>query len=473
MNKKRLLFLLCALLALPGAGATAAERPEEVQVDMYSRAEWLELATPEDAEAGGRVSVRSALRILRAVDPKTGKVYDKSNDVLGCDPADVRRAFYLEKTEFLLGEPILVEFRIELAGPGEWRELIGGNYRARGRDDNFLFLMRHEDGEWVADPYAPVNFYMGGLASHHKVTQEEGQSYWHPVQRWCAVDRPGRYDLYCLQAAHDHTVVGRRAALAAALPDEIKKHHHLDGDCVLIDDETGKRSERHTLATRHLPEPPARGDAWKASPLLDELPVDGVEHAGRTWDTKNTSDFAHFRIVVTEGTDAERREMVKRWSEIAAGPDDDRPWIGRETAARQAIQYSRQDDFLPLIEWWVSADRDKDPNNFHGLGMHPSRKATDILLAAPPANAIWGMYRLREDKIADVIPHLIEWLADGDVEVRRQAESWLRRWTGQAFQHTWEDTDRHRPTLDEGRAMQPAWRAWWAEHKNGFKPATR
>ena len=55
-----------------------------------------------------------------------------------------------------------MEFRIELDGKGEWREPVGGNYRARGRDDNFFFLMRHEDGTWVRDPYAPIDFSMGG-----------------------------------------------------------------------------------------------------------------------------------------------------------------------------------------------------------------------------------------------------------------------------------------------------------------------
>jgi hypothetical protein len=35
-------------------------------------------------------------------------------------------------------DDIPVELRVELDGPGTHREAIGGNYRARGRADNFL-----------------------------------------------------------------------------------------------------------------------------------------------------------------------------------------------------------------------------------------------------------------------------------------------------------------------------------------------
>lgn len=474
MGVKRLAAILLALFVVPCGMAGAADvGPKEVQVTMHSRADWLELAKEDDAEARGRASACCALRILRAVDPKTGKAYDESNDILGCDPADLRRAFYLEKTEFLLGEPILVEFRIALEGPGEWTEPIGGNYRARGRDDNFLFLMRHEDGTWVGDPYAPIRVYMGGLASHYRVTQGKPESYWLAVQRWCAVDRPGRYDLYCFEAAHDHTVVGRRAALVAGLPDEIKKDHHLDADCRLIDSRTGKPSERYSLAAQHLPVPTRRGDVRTPTPFLDELPGGTVEHAGKTWEVKNTADFAHFRIVVKQGTAAERREMIERWTKIAAGPDDERSWRDRATAARQAIQYAQQDDFLPLIAEWIGHDRDKDGSNFTGVAMRRSRAATELLLKSNPADAVGGMYYLSRERIADVVPRLIEWLAHEDSEARWLAESYLCKWTGQSFGHTWEGSDRQRPTLEEGRAMQPLWRAWWADNKEGFKPVVR
>jgi hypothetical protein len=121
--------------------------PEEILVDLHIRAEWLPLSPSSDTPG----TTRSALRTLRAIDPESEESYDRSKDVFRCNPTDLRRAFLLEKEEFLLGEPLLVEFRITLDGPGEWREPVGGNYRARGRDDNFLFLMRHEDGTWVRD----------------------------------------------------------------------------------------------------------------------------------------------------------------------------------------------------------------------------------------------------------------------------------------------------------------------------------
>jgi hypothetical protein len=49
----------------------------------------------------------------------------------------------------------------------------------------------------------------------------------------------------------------------------------------------------------------------------------------------------------------------------------------------------------------------------------------------------------------------------------------LRRWTGQEFGHTWEGYHDQRPTLAEGRAMQPLYRSWWARNKETFRPRFR
>jgi hypothetical protein len=471
MDAKRLGLLLAALFVLPCDWAVAADEPQEVSVALHVQSQWIRLApTPEEPKPPSPTRTLSALRVVRAVDPETKQPYDPSNEALGCDPADLRRAFRLEQKQFLLGEPIVVEFRVALEGPGEWREPIGGNYRARGRDDNFLFLMRHEDGTWVADTYAPAEGYEGGgMASYLPVAQGKPASSWQPVQRWCAVERPGTYDLYCFQAAHGYEVVGEHEALAAAMPDEVKQDHRLDADGVLIDLDTGKRSTRYALVANVMQEDRA------PSPLLDEIPADVIEHAGKTWNVKDTADFAHFRIVITQGTDAERQEMVTRWGKIIveAGTGNDRSGRERTRALRQAIQFARQDDFLPLIAVWIAGDRDKDWNNSTGLAMRPSREATELLLKCEPGDVLNGAYYLRQDKVAELIPHLIEWLAHDDAEVRCRAEWYLGKWTGQAFQHTWDDADRTHPTLDEGKAMQPAWRAWWDENKAGFTPVSR
>jgi hypothetical protein len=466
---------LVGALATAGVGAwvdaqAAEDKPEEVQVDVHSVAEWVALPVRDLDAVAGRAVALSAVRILRAIDPETKAPYDASNEELGCDPTALRREFRLEKAEFLLGEPILVELRVEMEGEGEWREEFGGCYRARGRDDNFLFLMRHEDGTWVGDPYAPIMMYMDGLASHFTVKEREPHSSWLAVQRWCAIERPGKYDLYCFHRAQGLDVIGRRAALLAGMPAEVMKDHRLDEDAVLVDSATGELSTRYTVSTRIVEV--GEGGRWAKTPFWSELPlgVTGYAREANAWGVEETSDFAHFKIVVRDGTPEERRAMVERCSEQAADARDDQTGYGKAPAARQAIQFAMQDDLLPLIADWIKFDRDTDHNNFAGLAMRPSKASTALLLKCGAKDAVGGMYWLRKEKVADVIARLIEWLADDDVEARHMAEWYLRKWTGEAFGHSWEGEDREHPTLEEGQAMQAAWRAWWDENKADFKP---
>jgi hypothetical protein len=463
MNSKLLFTIFVALfhvLASSYAEEKEAE-PEEIPVDLHIGAEWLPLSPSVDKpDSDAYILTRSALRIWRAIDPETEKPYDNSKVVFDCNLADLRRIFRLEKREFLLGEPLLVEFRIALDGPGEWHERIGGNYRARGRDDNFLFIMRHEDGTWVRDPYAPINFYMGGIVSSYEVRQNKPLSYWFPVQRWCAIDRPGTYDLYCFQMAHGHEVLGRRQALIAGMPDYLKRDHYLNADSILIDSKTGKCSERYSITSTQ------RRHKWEASPLIDEIPPDVVARR-----VQNAMDFAHFRIVIRQGSEEERQQMIKYWTNIAESEAERSMPRTRSAAAIRAIQFAQQDDFLPLIEEWIAAKTRRVA--FSGLAMRPSSKVTTILLRLGEPNAVSAMRFLRPDQIPDLIPQLIEWLTHEDNEMRARSEERLRKWADQDFYHTWRGYHIERPTLEEGRRMQPMWEEWWEKNKDDFKPKTR
>lgn len=446
-------ILFQASLSMYAEGEKAG--PEEIEVDMHIRAEWLPLFPSSDAPS----TARSALRILRAVDPENEEPYDKSKAVFGCNPMDLRRAFLLEKEEFLLGEPLLVEFRITLDGPGEWRERVGGNYRARGRDDNFFFLMRHEDGTWVRDPYAPINFSRGGIVSSYEVKQNKPNPYWLAVQRWCAIDRPGTYDLYCFQTAHGQEVLGKHQALVAGMSDELKRDHSLDADGALIDSRTGERSERYSIAAS------LRRPEGESSPLVEDIPADVATYARKS---RNVMDFAHFRIAIRQGTDAERQQMVKHWTNIAESKERRSTW---SVTARSGIQFAQQDDFIPLIEKWIG-DKTRTVA-FSGLAMRPNPRVADILLRTGAPNAVAAMRFLRPEQVPDVIPQLIERLTYQDNHMRARSEERLCAWTGQAFHRDWRGYDSQRPTLEEGRRMQLLWADWWRKNKDSFKPITR
>jgi len=466
---KRLAWILTVLFVGLPTVVFAAGRPEEVEVVIHRMSEWIELARPTDP-CPGRVTAMSALHLCRAVDPETGEPYNEG----GCDPTKLRRAFRLEKAEYLLGEPILVELRIGLDGPGEWDEPTGGNYRARGRDDNFLFVMRRDDGTWVRDPYAPIWMYMGGFCGGYTVTQSKPGSQWLAVQEWCAIDRPGRYDLFCFHCAHDWRTIGWHTAMWAALPDEVREGHVLNADGDLVDAATGKASDRYTLERRWVSIDKGRDGVRRRTPLYDDLPEAALEQIPELWGAEETADFAHFQITIREGTDAERRAMIEYWAKEASGPTDDAlDWPERTAAAWNAIVSAQQDDFLPLLAEWIDADPDRTWGIADGLAMRPSAASTALLLTCDPNRAIGGLYYLRDDKLADVIPHVIEWLTHDEPEVRRLSEHYLRKWTGQSFGHTWDDSDPAHPTLEESKAMQPAWREWWTEHEEGFSPVPR
>ena len=145
----------------------------------------------------------------------------------------------------------------------------------------------------------------------------------------------------------------------------------------------------------------------------------------------------------------------------------------RETATRQAIQFAQQDDFLSLIEKWITAPDEAAYTNFQGIAMRPNPEATSMLLKANTADAVAAMCYLHPDRIPDVIPQLIEWLTHEDNRMRSQAEDRLRQWTGQAFHHNWRGYYYQRPTLEEAKRMQPMWREWWKKNKDSFSPITR
>jgi hypothetical protein len=446
------------LLVLSVPVTARARTKREIEAKVETRADWIALT---------RVSgnpTHSAVRVVRAVDPRTKKPFDASLKILGVDPGLLRRAFRLEKSRFLLGEPLLVRLEISLAGHGKWREPIGGNYRARGRDDNFLFLLRHEDGTWVEDPYGPVSLYMGGISSSYDVTDRNPVSYWLSVQRWAAVERPGKYDLYCFHVAHGYGIAGYRRALNAALPPALRRRYVVTRDGELVGRAGRKRSGMRMVPTIN----PAPGPA---SPILKRIPAPVAKRAG-SFSLAQVADYAHLRIEITRPSAADRKAMVQRWTGLVRTSPRAPSWpSNRLAAAREAIRFARQDDFVDLIESWnVSKPTHANPDNFTGLAMRSSPRAVKILLNYRVPAAISAMAHLRGAAIARAIPVLIDRLSDGDHQVRALSEFQLTRWTGKQFLRDWNGYHWKRPSLQKGRRMQPLWRAWWKKNRGGFKP---
>ncbi len=174
------------------------DRAEPVSVKIrYRHDRWIMAPPVLDGELpNSSDGTRSVFyRVVRAINPRTEQPYDLSEPTFDCDPEDLRHMFRLEKKEFILGEPILVEHRIELNGEGKFEWFTGGNYRARGRDDNYAFYLRRVDGGEVPDVYPAQGGLMfgGGLGGTREITKRTPHSAWLGLQRYLAIVKPGVY----------------------------------------------------------------------------------------------------------------------------------------------------------------------------------------------------------------------------------------------------------------------------------------
>ena len=434
-----------SLLAAASLGPGAIAGTEPAKAPIRVRMEWLELPAPKDVGDGQPVTY-SAMQFFRAIDPDTGKPFDATYRQLGADPRHVRRQFALEGRRFLLGEPIVLEFRVALLGPGTWREETYGRNRVR-RNPHLFLLMRHADGTWVRDPYGPgYGRGHGGVIANRVVRQGKSDSQWFGVQRWCLVDRPGTYDLYCFQLERGHPMIG---------------------DHPPPDRRAGKPSnEAPASQTNHRPH----------SPLLDRVPAHVRRRAAAHFEAGRISDFAHLRLEIRQGTRAEEDAMTRRWTALAARDPRERqvghPIPEKVHGIRDAIVWARQDHFLPLLEKWIdrpSIDVAFSPAKWEcvkGLAVRASARAMARLMGLGRARAFWVLATLHANHRPRLVPWLIRWATHDDPEVRRKAVAWLRGWTGQRFEPERPPGAGARElSLDDCRQIQRMAEHWWQRHR--------
>ena len=368
-------------------------------------ARWTETPCSKDGTAALH---RAARRVLRVVDREGKDVGDAPS------PPDVRMQFGLEKTTFLLGEPILARLSVTVRGEGAWREWSGGNYRARGRDGNFLFLMQRSDGSFLPDTYGKVRFYRGGRIRRTDITEGKPLALWACVQRWCPIDAPGDYALHAF--------------------------YSLDGGEVF-----GARPE---------------GLEWgplEVSPLSTALdPAVRKRVLANHWHLDGLGCYARIPIVIRPGLPADRVRMV---SDVLARVRSSvkRPVASRDAALVDGVTFARQDDFLDLISeqyrdgeglGWLTAGT--------GLSVRTSKAATAVLVSGGPAKALGDIGIMSRQNAIRLMPRCIEWIGHRDEEVRKQVLHALRYWAGEAA-----------PASDD----QGTWLSWWKTAEAGFVPA--
>lgn len=337
----------------------------------------------------------------------------------------VRRGFWIEKRKFLLGEPIVIEYRVEVDVPGTWEEPMGCNYRSVGRDDNFGFALQAEDGTWSTDVFPPLSFYSGGgLGNPSSVTHDKPLSVWFPLQLFVAIRNPGQYELYCFKC---------RAPV--------------DGEYFVPPETVGSAGN-----------PGAGPTLTRKLEAVPELPSTISTTSCRKANLDQA--LAHFSIVIEQGSPEEQSAMVERVLAETRKPDEG--FSTRIQSLREAACFVLQDDFLPMLEQ-LKEGFSRRWNG--GLSVHPNPRA-------------WALYWQSKGNISDgdhhfssrtdhreVIPGLIELLTHESVKVRVHAAYYLQEWTDDGVSFPWEGKLPDRPTPEEAIQLQKSWREWW--EKNG------
>ncbi len=333
---------------------------------------------------------------------------------------DVHRAFILEKREYILGEPLVVEMRTWPRGESAVFQHTGGSSRMFGRNNNFVFLLQNESGEWVAGPQAGSD--RGGLISGIEATTDEPIRIFQSIQRWCAIERPGRYTLYCF---YTEPIVEDGALYTAS-----------------VETEPGSGS-----ATPFLPaeirEWIAETKTVKFQGLWDSLSPRELEKEFVGWDARwrslegveSAHDFARFDIIIRDGSPAEEEAMVVAWlrrmeEEQALGFVDRQR--NRAEATLESVYFSRQECWLPTLETWCVGGRMEFRNAMYvGLLLNPQVGATRIALnGSDKVLAYWEHWPQ---------PGLLERLAvirddESDPRLSALAATWHQRVSQQGMQ---------------------------------------
>ncbi|MBL4705497.1 MAG: hypothetical protein JKY54_13320 [Flavobacteriales bacterium] len=109
-------------------------------------------------------------------------------------PNNAKASLSTSKSNFLLGENILVHFKLENTGGNSFKANFGGDYRAAARSLRWKVTAINEKGDTVADPY-PEGFCMGGLGYETEITKDEPYYRSIPILRYLRFEKPGTYRL--------------------------------------------------------------------------------------------------------------------------------------------------------------------------------------------------------------------------------------------------------------------------------------
>lgn len=121
----------------------------------------------------------------------------------------LRAAFEFQRDEYMLGEPIIVVFKVQNLQDKDLFYDHGGDYRLTGRHDRFSFVATKTDGQVVRDP-ARYSGMGGGLGGKRRVRAGEIVTEYLVLNKWCAFSEPGSYTVTCTRTLNISAVSSLR-----------------------------------------------------------------------------------------------------------------------------------------------------------------------------------------------------------------------------------------------------------------------
>jgi hypothetical protein len=111
-------------------------------------------------------------------------------------PAGLEVSLVADKTNYFLGENILLHYRIHNASSNTFKISVGGDYRGSTRADRFIVTAVSADGIPVADPTPLMRNFGGGLMPNSDIKPGEDwfENVW--VIEYCRFDAPGSYTIH-------------------------------------------------------------------------------------------------------------------------------------------------------------------------------------------------------------------------------------------------------------------------------------
>ena len=118
----------------------------------------------------------------------------------GHPPAGLEVSLVADRTNYFLGETILLHYRIHNASTNSFKISVGGDYGGSTRADRFIVAAVSADGKPVADPTPLMRNFGGGLMPGGEIKPGEDwfEKVW--VLEYCRFNAPG---IYTIHAFHD------------------------------------------------------------------------------------------------------------------------------------------------------------------------------------------------------------------------------------------------------------------------------